>query len=261
MQLIGQTVCHTAFGTGVVTDQNDSVLTVSFHGQPKKFLYPDAFEKFLTLRSDALQDKVDHVLQQETEARESRLHAMEEVIARKSRLTNMHIAPKSQAAFDVSRGPSPFDSWSVSVGTYLSGAARGEVRIPDRLKPNSMCLLTSLPAGRPERERRIIGAFMVQEDFFGSCCPDGIIHAHPNFRLQLPEDRQPLFWDYFPDTAHPSWGRVALKYFSNQTGEKMLQDIICRAETPEEADAAHPFYDYYCRINRLAARSFGSDNT
>ena len=262
MQLIGQAVTHAAFGAGVVTNLDDHMLTVSFHGQQKKFIYPDAFDKFLTLRSDALQNKVESVLQQEAAEKETKLHAMEDEIEHKSLLVNMRITPKSQAAFDVSSAPSPFSAWTVSSGTYLSGYARGEVRIPDRLKPNSMCLLTRLENGQPESERRIIGAFMVPEDFLGTCCHDGIIPAHPDYRLQLPEDQQPLFWDYFPcDSARRCWGRIAMKYFTNQTAQEILHDIALHTAEPDMQQQARQFYAYFCKMNRLTPQRFPlSDN-
>ena len=239
MKLVGQTVSHPEFGDGTVTALEKNIVTVSFADAEKKFLYPDAFDKFLTMKNDTLKDKVQ---------------AMEEEIEHKSLLLNMRISSKSQVAFDVTDEQDPFSSWSISTGTYLSGYAKGEVRIPDRLKPNSMCLMTHLDAGKPESERTILGAFMVKDDFLGAYCHDGVIPAHPNYRMQLKKDKQLLFWDYFTDdTSKQRWGRISMKYFSNKAGEAILYDIANNAE-PEDRKSARQFYYYFCKINRLDSR-------
>ncbi len=41
-------VNHISFGAGVVTEVRDRYFTVMFSGVKKTFVYPDAFEKFLT---------------------------------------------------------------------------------------------------------------------------------------------------------------------------------------------------------------------
>lgn len=61
---------------------------------------------------------------------------------------------------------------------------------------------------------------MVQEDFLGSYCQDGIIEAHPNYRLRLPLEYQIPFWPYAAQQpGEKRWGRVVLKYMSNKIGE------------------------------------------
>lgn len=100
-------------------------------------------------------------------------------------LENLKLSPQSQAVFhiDAEAHEAVFSSWTVSTGCYLSGYSKGEPRIPERLQPNSMCLLTERPRGCSEAERRIVGAFMVEDDFIGTCCTDGTIQAHPTHRI------------------------------------------------------------------------------
>ncbi|HZK87386.1 MAG TPA: hypothetical protein VFC40_05445 [Syntrophomonas sp.] len=57
MDLIGQAVVHQTFGEGIVINQTENVLTVSFKHEEKKFVYPNAFEGFLKAK-DAKVDKV-----------------------------------------------------------------------------------------------------------------------------------------------------------------------------------------------------------
>ncbi len=58
MQLTGQAVQHAAFGKGVVTEQKNNIITVSFSQGEKRFVYPDAFKKFLTLNNEQAAEKV-----------------------------------------------------------------------------------------------------------------------------------------------------------------------------------------------------------
>lgn len=58
MQLIGQTVKHSAFGKGIVTGLSSDRVTIYFSAGEKRFIYPDAFSKFLTLKNGELQKKI-----------------------------------------------------------------------------------------------------------------------------------------------------------------------------------------------------------
>ena len=53
MQLQGQTVKHKLFGNGVVDGFSNEIITVKFAQGSKRFIYPDAFTRFLTLENAA----------------------------------------------------------------------------------------------------------------------------------------------------------------------------------------------------------------
>lgn len=257
MQLIGQPIKHVTFGKGVVTDWNGNVITVCFSAGEKKFIYPDAFSNFLILKNADAQKKVQHLLDVREEERETELKELQAQQEKEHMLENLKLSPQSQAVFhiDAEAHEAVFSSWTVSTGCYLSGYSKGEPRIPDRLQPNSMCLLTERPRGGSESERRIVGAFMVEDDFIGTCCTDGVIQAHPAHRIQLPPERQPLFWPYVAkEPEKQRWGKTAFKYMSNRTGKKILFDCKENALTADEKSRAERFYRYYCKLNRLPSR-------
>lgn len=59
MNLVGQKVKHSAFGTGTVTKQDDvGHITVEFPNKISIFQYPMAFEKFLEAEDDNLQAEI-----------------------------------------------------------------------------------------------------------------------------------------------------------------------------------------------------------
>ena len=51
-------VLHGTFGKGVVLSKNDKYMTVKFDTCQKIFVYPDAFEKFLTLADGTVSDEI-----------------------------------------------------------------------------------------------------------------------------------------------------------------------------------------------------------
>jgi hypothetical protein len=255
MQLIGQAIRHETFGKGVVTDCSEHTLTVCFSSGDKRFLYPDAFEKrHLILRDTAMQDQIQGMLDQRDAQRTAQRQALLDQQERAARLQGMKLTRNSQAAFNLSpaQADALLQTWTVFTGTYLSGPCKGDPRVPDRMKPNSLCLLTQRPEGGPESRRRIIGGFMVREDFFGNGCLDGMIQAHPDYRIALPKAHQPLFWSYFPTAPEKQrWGNMALKYFSIETAEQILFDWCAQDWAAEEAAS---FYRYFCTLNRLPVR-------
>jgi len=50
MDMINKEVTHKSFGDGSIVDQDESFITINFKTESKKFVYPDAFGKFLTLK-------------------------------------------------------------------------------------------------------------------------------------------------------------------------------------------------------------------
>ncbi len=254
-QLVGKTISHITFGKGVVTKLTNSVITADFPEGEKKFLFPDAFGKFLLLKDGDAQAQVNGILRDI--AVEER-HKKEIETKRKERLqriSGLKITPNSQAAFALMENTEEqvFSTWSVSTGCYLSGCNKGEPRIPTRLKPNSACLITVCPNKTPEKERRIIGAFMVRDDFNSAACTDGIIHGHETHRIMLEESEALPFWKYFDeDSQPPKWGKSEMKYFSNATMQQILIEMQDQITDAARRRAAEDFYLYFCRINRLA---------
>lgn len=254
MQLEGKAVVHKIFGNGTVTDSNASVVTVSFSQGEKKFIYPDAFMKFLTLKDDKTQSKIEDKLNEKAQLEEEKRQAELAELERIDRLRRFKRTPNSQAVFGcVSNSAKDiFSGWCARTGQYLSGYSKGEPKIPSRLRPNSACIVTECP-DKNEAERAITGVFMVQEDFFGDTCSDGIIVGHQTFRLALKPEESLLFWSYFEETDRlAKWGNTEMKYLSNAVVLKMLCDMKNAVTDPKRQQIAQQFYEYYCKINRLS---------
>lgn len=255
MQLDGKAILHKTFGTGTITSVSDNTVTISFPQGEKRFLYPDAFMQFLKLKDKKTQEQVNKVLLEKSEEEEADRKASQERLERLHRMSNLKLTVNSQAIFGMvcNKLEDVLSSWSLSSGRFLSGMSAGEPRVPVKLKPNSACLLTICPEGEGESERRIVGAFMVKEDFFGDLCTDGIIEAHELYRTTLQDNEALRLWEYFEKSKQPKrWGNTEYKYFANNTMQKILYDMKNAIACTERRELAEDFYRYFCKINRLS---------
>lgn len=94
MELIGTKVKHIVFGSGVITEMEDNYITVEFASKTSKFVYPDAFEKFLEAEQTALQQIILISIKDAKLAAEQKRKAAEE----QRRTTIAVAAPKAKKA-------------------------------------------------------------------------------------------------------------------------------------------------------------------
>lgn len=255
MRLEGKAVSHMKFGEGTVKELQERYITVLFPQGEKKFPYPNSFAKFLTIKDKAVQTEMNQMLEQilqEEESRRAEENSHQEYL---EKIQGLKVGPDAQAAFGLIENDREkvFSTWSVYAGSYQSGASKGEPKRPVRLKLNSACLLTECPKGVAEKRRRIIGAFMLKDNFESSACQDGMIPSHEKYRIQLDDKEALMYWDYFSDENGVSkWGNVELKYFPNLTMQKILGDMRQAAGNPESRQEAEEFYQYFCLVNKLS---------
>lgn len=254
MQLVGREIKHKAFGNGIITDFSANIVTISFSLGEKKFIYPDAFANFLIFKDKAVHNQINAIFNKRLQEENAQKQIIQEEQERRKQIRTLKITPNSQAAFNLNPKDMEevFLSGVVSTGCYLSGHSKGEPRIPTRLKPNSACLLTECPKDVPEKERRIIGVFMVKDDFLGNLCRNGIIESHKQYKLRIDSESNLLFWNYFNHSESISpWGSAAFKYFSNSIMQQILLDMEKVLTGTEKEVIIREFYQYFCKVNHL----------
>lgn len=57
-QLLNLKVTHKVFGEGIVTEASDRYLTIKFAAKESKFIFPDAFEKFIVAEDSTVQSAI-----------------------------------------------------------------------------------------------------------------------------------------------------------------------------------------------------------
>lgn len=253
MDIVGQPIQHQAFGPGIVTSLTGKTVTVRFQDGEKKFIYPDAFSRFLVLKNAKLQKNVRAQIEDRENAIREKRRSEQEEYNRRQKLLNFKIEPNSHVILNIppEQTAQAIDTHTASTGKYLSGYSKGRPRIAERLKPNSACLLTECPKGTPEKGRRITGAFMAGESFFGADASDGLIKGHPQYFLSVPKDVSIPLWKYAGRTAPPRWGNTVFRYCSGDTMNLMLSKLVKLLENTDQAEPTAEFYRYFCRINRL----------
>lgn len=56
--MVGTKVKHSVFGSGIITEFDGSYITVEFATKTSKFIYPDAFEKFIKAEDETVQKTI-----------------------------------------------------------------------------------------------------------------------------------------------------------------------------------------------------------
>ncbi len=278
MNLIKKQVTHRSYGLGKIVNLSDSFVEIQFDSGLKKFVFPDAFEKFLFLTD---KKSADFVSEKKKKAQhEAKRKKMREAVARATRtkelrvrmqnenlLKNLRLNPSSQIVFWCNKEEEKevFENWSIFTGTIKSGKNKGKINRLARLHRNSACLLTVRYPEEAEQERRIIGVFMVQPEFIGKLCEDGIVGAHKDFRIQLTESQSEkmLFWRYYLNKRSPSrmtWNQGKHRYFDNILMAQILREIVLIKNKTPEREISQRFYDHFCSINRIDKTSIPQPN-
>ncbi len=224
MELVNKQVVHKIFGKGIIVKYNGLYIDIDFtegSSNSKKFIFPDAFDTYLTLIDQKTASKVNKILQkrkkeneeekqrlkaQKALQKEKRRHFLEqEKLAKRYRSPKIH--PCSQSVFWCKKPElnQIFEEWNVFTGLIKSGAKQGQPKRLPRINQNSACLITIRDPDMQEKDRRIQGMFMVNENFNAKAAKGGCIPAHQEYRLHLSkqESRKMLFWNYYINENYP----------------------------------------------------------
>lgn len=263
MNLIDQEVTHKVFGEGNIVDHNETIVTIDFEEDTKKFLYPDAFRTFITLNDKEIAKSLKKVFikrEIEEKAINKRLEEEREQRAieqrRRELLKNHKIHESSQIVFwlDEEEQKNVFTDWNVFTGEVQSGKNKGQPNKAARLQPNSASLLTVRTPDQEETERKILGLYMVTESFSGQLCEDGMVPAHKEFRIELTDDEteKMLFWNYYINHNYPdrtTWNSGKYRYYDNLWTAQILKDIIALRTDKEQIEYAEKFLEHFCLMN------------
>lgn len=269
MNLLNEKVTHNVFGNGKIVSQDETVITIDFNEDVKRFVYPDIFETFVSLKDQDIAASLKQVIsnrKKEEEALKKQLEEQREQEAleqeRLQLLEDRKIHESSQIVFwlDEDEQQNVFTDWKVSTGEIQSGPNKGEPNRAARLSPNSAALLTVRGESEEETERQILGLYMVTETFTGNLRDDGLVPAHTEFKIELTEQeaKKMLFWNYYKNKTHPhrtTWNSGKYRYFDNICTVQILKDIIALKTDEEEIKEVKKFQEYFSTMNLLDIES------
>lgn len=278
MNLINKKVTHKRFGMGSIVEHNDSSIEIHFESENKKFVFPDVFEKHLKMHDQSIANSLEKMIQEkemERKEEESKKEEERKLHRKKQELRleyeklmkNHKLHPESQMVFwcDPEEQNRSLSEWKVFSGEIKSGTNKGKPNKPIRLHQNSAVLLTEIDDSKPEKDRRILGVYMVKEGFIGKLCEDGYIPAHSTYRIELTEQEseQMLFWKYYVNEKHPhkmTWNTGKYRYFDNLWMAQILHDIVSLKGDPKERELAQQFFEHFCKMNQLTEQELQKPN-
>ncbi|SDN22538.1 malate synthase [Bacillus sp. OK048] len=278
MNLINKKVTHKRFGMGSIVNHNDSSIEINFGSEAKKFVFPDVFGKHLKLHDKNVANSLEKIIQKiEMERQEEEWKKEEEKklqqknhelrLEHEKLMKNHKLHPESQLVFwcDTEEQNRSFSEWKVFSGVIKSGNNKGKPNKPIRLHQNSAVLLTAIDSSKPEKDRRILGVYMVNEDFIGKLCEDGYIPAHSTYKLQLTEQEsdQMLMWKYYVNEKSPhkmTWNTGKYRYFDNIWMAQILLDIVSLKSDPVEKELAQQFFEHFCKMNQITGQELPKPN-
>ncbi|MDD3706455.1 MAG: hypothetical protein PHC45_10410, partial [Clostridiaceae bacterium] len=178
MNLVNKQVKHKSFGKGSVVGQTESHIVVSFMSGNKKFVFPDAFGTYLYLTDSRAADSIKKIIEKkekklrEEELELEKIKALQDqehqrLLEREKLMKNFRIHPSAQAAFWCKNQDRDrvLTEWRVYTGEMKGGRNNGQPNRPTRMHQNSACLLTARDSNMSEKDRYIIGVYMVSETF------------------------------------------------------------------------------------------------
>lgn len=98
MELIGLKVKHAVFCIGTITEKGGNYITVEFTAKTTKFVYPDAFEKFIKAEDPAVQQAISDKINDAKAAAEQKRQAERKAAEEQRRATVAVAAPKAKKA-------------------------------------------------------------------------------------------------------------------------------------------------------------------
>jgi len=265
VNLINEEITHKVFGKGNIVDHEESIITVDFNKDIKKFVYPDAFEKFITLKNQDtaetfkklfLQRKLKEEVLEKKREEEKEILLLEQ--QRMEKLKNHKIHESSQIVFWLNEEEQKdvFTDWTVFTGMVQTGKNKGQPNKATRVSTNSAGLLTARGPEQTETERKIFGLFMVNESYFDNLIDDGMIPSDSEYRIELTdqEAEQMPFWNYYINKNYPhrtTWNSGKFRYYDNDWTAQILKDIIEIKTDEEEIKYAENFLAHFCHVNAL----------
>lgn len=254
MNLLNQSVTNKVYGQGTVTAQDKTYIYVSFSVGEKKFKYPEAFDGFLKLQDEVMQELVNaHMTQlklkkqvikkqEENEKQEKLENSKKNSKSKNNVSTCVNIAFKFE---DCNCESLEFDR--VKIGLVKTGKNKGKPIKLSRIQNGGLCVLTANSPELPESERYVFGAFLIDGCNKTKNSDEGFLFANPNYKIKLSEDeaKNIKFWcDEIPQKI--TWSAGLHRYFENEDAIKLLQQIVAIKRGTEDEVLAENIYTHFC---------------
>ena len=147
--------------------------------------------------------------------------------------------------------------WRAFAGVYQTGKLAGKPMRLTKVKPLSLCILTTRdPYPSSEDERYIFAVFLVDDAFVGDNIREGCISANAEYRIELtPKEAHKMkFWQYHSNGNSPekaAWGHGLHRYIDVRESANILFDIARIKRGTADEDLSNRFFNHFCEINGI----------
>lgn len=286
MELLNLKVKHKKFGTGTIISSEDNKIIVHFPdiNSEKKFVYPDAFEKFLQIdeqsaestqqdfakMQEQIREKQEEKRKQEEQARIKRLEEelLQDFILAENKNTEkksakkVKIQAKKYANIAIRKDMSEI-ILTEEIEKFLQ-SGKFSITFQDKNKEinqwaeqakTTFGIITSVFLGDVESERVVSGIFMTESfQLEGEEGGTVLINKQYQLPLTLGEMQQIKFWKYYFNPEAPETVRFPGEeycYFSDNQAAQILLKLYEVKQTEKEKQLIGQCLDYFCRVKRL----------
>lgn len=145
---------------------------------------------------------------------------------------------------------------------YMGWNAAGDtpMKLPAAARTNSLAVLTTRLPYAKEDERIIFAVFLVDYHEEGDDDREGLVHAHPQYRIRLTSDesRKLLLWDYYANPKSPlsmRWGTGLTRLLDDNNAVALLADIVKLKQGKQDEALAKELFEHFCALNSIDVSS------
>ncbi len=155
--------------------------------------------------------------------------------------------------------------WKAMAGIVHSGSRAGQPMRLNKVKNNSLCILTTRLPNSKEIDRFIFGVFLVDDSYQGDNYEEGFVSTKSKYRIKLSpkEAEKMLFWNYYSNKSQPEiarWGSGLHRYFKDEQAVQILKDIAILKRGTADEKLAEEFLNYFSKIHGVDIDSLPEKN-
>lgn len=145
-------------------------------------------------------------------------------------------------------------NWIAHAGTNLRGENEGKARRLPNAQRGSLAVLTTRYPGDNEKDRIIVGVFIIDAAFEGDDSEEGTVSARSKYKIEIrkSETKALRFWNYYKNEGTPEsirWGTGLYRFLKDEDALRLLEDIVKEKYGKEDYGLAVDILNYYKELH------------
>ena len=149
-----------------------------------------------------------------------------------------------------------FLKWIAHAGTTLNGIGAGKPRKLPNAQHGSLAILTTRYPNSEEKDRVIVGVFIIDSTFKGNDVEPGTVSATSDYKIEIrPDEVQKLkYWNYNRNEGNPSskkWGTGLYRFVKDEDAIRLLEDIVNIKKDKNDYRLAVSILEHFKELHEL----------